>query len=264
VEGDRQERANDAGLRVLVAEDNVLNLDLAVRLFERRGHTVTVARNGAEALEILARETFDLVCMDVQMPVMDGLTATAELRAREAGTGGHVPVIAMTAHAMKGDRERCLEAGMDEYVAKPIDTDELFAVVETVVARQAGRSSAEGEDRTAPDEVLDRDDLMARLDGCHELVGELVDLFRSESHRVMHEIRRAIDERDPEQLMRTAHCLKGAVANLSSRTAFDAALRMEQIGRASEFELAEDARRALEHEIDRLQAALASLTDEKR
>jgi len=121
-------------LRILLAEDNAVNQHLARRLLEKRGHTVAVAADGREALEALDREPFDLVLMDVQMPVMDGFEATAALRARESSTARHLPVIALTAHAMKGDHERCLKAGMDGYVTKPVKAETLFAAIEAALA----------------------------------------------------------------------------------------------------------------------------------
>ena len=123
-------------LRILLAEDNPVNQTVARKFMERRGHTVTVAGNGQEAIELAGQQTFDLVLMDVQMPEMDGFTATAALRAMEAGTGRHLPIIAMTAHAMKGDEERCLQAGMDAYLAKPIHPSSLFALVEEVCGQR--------------------------------------------------------------------------------------------------------------------------------
>ena len=127
-----------ARLRVLLAEDNAVNRMVAVRLLEKRGHTVVAVENGREALHALDREPFDVVMMDVQMPEMDGLEATAAVRAREGVRGGHVPIVALTAHAMKGDRERCLEAGMDAYVSKPVNAEELFATLARLVP-EAGR-----------------------------------------------------------------------------------------------------------------------------
>jgi CheY-like chemotaxis protein len=117
-------------LRILLVEDNAVNRTLAVRLLEKRGHAVTVAGDGRAALEALEKDSFDLVLMDVQMPVMDGLEATRAIRAKEKQTGGHLPVVAMTAHALKEDQERCLSAGMDDYVSKPIRTSELFAAID--------------------------------------------------------------------------------------------------------------------------------------
>ena len=116
--------------RVLLAEDNLVNQTVALCLLQKRGYEVEVAATGRDALEKLAREKFDLVLMDVQMPEMDGFEATAAIREIEKATGDHLPIIAMTARAMKGDRERCLAAGMDGYVAKPIQSQELFAQIE--------------------------------------------------------------------------------------------------------------------------------------
>jgi CheY-like chemotaxis protein len=123
-------REGRPSLRILLAEDNAVNQRLAARLLEKRGHTVVVAATGREAVEAFSRQKFDLVMMDVQMPEMDGFQATAAIRTRENGTGVHTPIIAMTAHAMTGDRERCLAAGMDGYVSKPIQAQELFGAVE--------------------------------------------------------------------------------------------------------------------------------------
>jgi CheY-like chemotaxis protein len=125
--------ANDAapsvGARILLVEDNAVNRAIAIRLLEKRGHQVIAVENGALAVDITATERFDLVLMDVQMPVMDGLTATARIRSRERDSGGHIPIIAVTAHALDEDRTRCLDAGMDDYVPKPIRTADLFATI---------------------------------------------------------------------------------------------------------------------------------------
>jgi CheY-like chemotaxis protein len=125
---------NPRKLRVLLAEDNVVNQKLASRLLEKRGHTVVTVGSGREAVRALQTERFDLVLMDVQMPDIDGLEATAAIRAQEHALDAHTPIIAMTAHAMAGDRERCLAAGMDGYVSKPIQAKELFAAIEAVFA----------------------------------------------------------------------------------------------------------------------------------
>jgi CheY-like chemotaxis protein len=125
-----KETARARVLRILLAEDNAVNQKLAVRMLEKHGHKVVVANNGKEALAALQAASFDVVLMDVQMPEMGGLEATAQIRIAEQGTGRHIPVIAMTAHAMKGDRERCLEAGMDGYVSKPVQPKELLAAIE--------------------------------------------------------------------------------------------------------------------------------------
>jgi CheY-like chemotaxis protein len=126
-------RKERRGLRILLAEDNAVNQLIASRVLEGRGHHVTICGNGREALEWLARERFDLILMDVQMPEVDGFEAAAAIRTKEAATGGRIPIIAMTAHALKGDRERCLAAGMDDYVSKPIEPDTLFETIERLL-----------------------------------------------------------------------------------------------------------------------------------
>jgi CheY-like chemotaxis protein len=130
-------REPGTSLRILLAEDNPVNQRLASRLLEKRGHSVVVAGNGRGALEALEKEYFDLVFMDVQMPVMDGFEATAAIRKKEGDSGIHLPVVALTAHAMKGDREKCLAGGMDGYLTKPIQPQELDELLQSYIARRA-------------------------------------------------------------------------------------------------------------------------------
>jgi CheY-like chemotaxis protein len=122
---------SERSLRILLAEDNLVNQKLAVKLLEKRGHVVTIANNGREAVEHFDAAAFDLVLMDMQMPEMDGVQATAAIRGRECLTGAHTPIIAMTAHVMSGDRERCFAAGMDAYLPKPVDSSALYHVIES-------------------------------------------------------------------------------------------------------------------------------------
>jgi CheY-like chemotaxis protein len=126
-------------LNILLVEDNVINHTLATRILEKRGHTVTLAMSGTEALAAMETRSFDLVLMDVQMPGMDGFQATAIIRTRELALGRHTPIMAMTAHAMKGDRQRCLQAGMDGYVSKPIKITELFEEINNLVLANVER-----------------------------------------------------------------------------------------------------------------------------
>jgi CheY-like chemotaxis protein len=125
------------GLRILLAEDNRVNQELAARLLAKLGHSSVIANNGLEALALLATEVFDLVLMDIQMPEMDGIAATQQIRERETFTGAHMPIIAMTAHALKGDRQRCLDAGMDGYVSKPISAKDLQAAILSLLPLEA-------------------------------------------------------------------------------------------------------------------------------
>jgi CheY-like chemotaxis protein len=135
-------------LRVLLAEDNKINQKLAASLLRKQGHVVVIAGTGLEALEALEREPFDVVLMDVQMPEMDGLTAAAAIREKEKGTNTHLPIVALTAHAMKGDRERCLAVGMDAYVSKPLRAEELFEALAQVIPIPTDPPSEDAEKAT--------------------------------------------------------------------------------------------------------------------
>jgi two-component system, sensor histidine kinase and response regulator len=137
-------------LRVLLAEDNAANQMLAVRVLEKRGYSVPVVGNGREALNALETESFDLVLMDVQMPEVDGLEATAAIRTKEKSTGGHIPIIAMTAHSLVGDEQVCLAAGMGGYVSKPIRTNQLFSVIESFFATEDQTDSIDVLEKTKP------------------------------------------------------------------------------------------------------------------
>jgi PAS domain S-box-containing protein len=245
-------------LRLLLAEDNAVNQRLAVSLLEKRGHQIVVVGNGREALAALDERRFDAVLMDVQMPEMDGLEAAATIRAREAVTGAHVPIIAMTAHALKGDRDRCLAAGMDSYVSKPLRPRELFEVLEGLVPAAADAASAPAGLKAQP-AAFDMNVALERVDGDLGLMKELAELFLSECPRHMAEIRQAITKRDASRLQQGAHTLKGSVGNFGAREAFDAAQRLETDGREQHWGQAEQDWAALEEAIGRLKPAFVGL-----
>jgi two-component system sensor histidine kinase/response regulator len=242
-------------LHLLLAEDNAVNQKLAVRLLGKRGHSVVVARNGKEAIDALERQNFDVVLMDVQMPDMDGFEATLAIRAREQETGRHVPIVAMTAHAMKGDRERCLEAGMDGYVAKPLQPTELFAAIESL-APGCDRGVAPPTPRTESAPIFDKDAALERTAGDIELLWEIVDVFLAECPHSIAGVCKAIASNDAHTLHRVAHTLKGAVSTLGAVAAKDAAQRLENMGRADDLTGAEAAFAVLQDELRRLQQAL--------
>ncbi len=245
-------------LRILLAEDNPVNQEVAVGLLEKRGHTVVVANDGKEALAALEGEPFDLVLMDVQMPEMDGFDATAAIRQKEQGSRARIPIIALTAHAMTGDRERSLAAGMDGYVAKPIRPGELFNVVERLAAGSAAAETAPPARRDA-DEVLDAAEALARVGGDGRLLSDLAELFLDNCTKLLSEIKEALDRRDGEALARAAHTIKGSVGNFAAKSAFELALRLETLGRKGDLTQAKEASAALEREIERLKTALLDL-----
>jgi len=222
-----------APLRILVAEDNAVNQRLLVRILEKQGHAVTLAGNGREALSALEAGTlFDVVLMDVQMPEMDGFEATAAIRAREKDTGAHVPIVALTAHALKGDREACLAAGMDEYLTKPIRTPELLEVI----TRLSSDAKVVLPPSVSPGPALRRlfepEVILARIGGDRALLEELVDLFLAEASEALAELGRALDEGDAGKLARAAHLLRGSASNFGPGAVPESALVLEQMGRS--------------------------------
>jgi len=247
----REERRH---LRILLAEDNPVNQMVAVRLLEKLGHTVMVVANGRDAVLMTEEQEFALVMMDVQMPEMDGFEATRLIREREAATQKHLPIIAMTAHAMKGDRERCLAAGMDGYIAKPIRPAELLAGIERFARRP------EPPPRKSPspstDDCIDWQAAWANLEGDRTLLSELALLFLDDLPPQMEAIHRAVEKKQTHDLERLAHRLKGSVGNFAAKPAFEAAFRLEKIARQGDLKQASQAVDALVCEISRLRTAL--------
>jgi two-component system, sensor histidine kinase and response regulator len=221
--------AGSRRVRVLLVEDNVVNQRVASGLLTRRGHDVTIAENGREALSRLDAETFDLVLMDLQMPVMGGLDATVEIRRRERATGRHVRIVAMTAHAMSSDRERCLAAGMDGYVSKPIDPPILFAVVEQGSAGARGAVQAPAPAR----DIFDRDGLRHRVSGDDQLMADVIRIFLEDLPPRLAAIGEAVTARNADALRRAAHALRGAAGNLSAGRLVEAARALERAGEES-------------------------------
>jgi PAS domain S-box-containing protein len=254
-------------LRILLAEDNDINQMMAINLLQKRGHHITVANNGREALALLERQVFDVVLMDVQMPELDGFKTTAAIRAREAGNGMRLPIIAMTAHALKGDRERCLAAGMDGYISKPVKSAELFTALEMFMPKVAGEAasakngSSAQSDHTAH-EVFDRTALLQYVDGDMELLRTIVERFLDKSPTMLAKIQEAIASSDSKALEFNAHSLKGTVGNFFAEPAREAATRLETLGREGNLTDARQAYGELEREMDRLGGRLAELGKE--
>jgi len=246
-------------LHILLAEDNRFNQVLACELLEKRGHTVSVANNGGEVLEALEEITCDLILMDVQMPIMDGFETTAAIRAREEESGGHVPIIGLTAHAMKGDRERCLEAGMDGYVPKPIQPDELFAVISELAGVSTAADAPVGETSAAAAVGFNRGELLERLEGDMELLGKMVELFFEDYPRYLVAIEAAIERSDAKALGQAAHGLKGPVATLSLNRALNQVLRLEDAGKRGDLQEAAAICQELRREIEQVRPHMLAL-----
>jgi two-component system sensor histidine kinase/response regulator len=244
-------------LNILLAEDNAVNRVLAQRLLQKQGHTVTSVNNGIEALQLWEENQsrqFDIILMDVQMPEMDGLQAATRIRERELGTGAHIPIIAVTARAMKGDRERCLAAGMDGYISKPINPAELAKVIQLTVPAGAKIVAVPADPvLKGPSDA----ELLGRFDGDSELLKELAGIFLQECPRMLDEIRAALGTADLRALARAAHTLKGSVGNFAMPGPWETAQRLELLANSGQLCGAQEIFHVLEQQIAQFNQILA-------
>jgi two-component system, sensor histidine kinase and response regulator len=272
-----ERRGSLRSLDILLAEDSPVNQALGLAQLQRHGHRVVVVNNGLEALTKSESHSFGLILMDLQMPEMDGLAATRAIRERERPSGAHVPIVAMTAQVVCEDRERCLLAGMDGYLRKPIRYHELVALLEQLFAdfaterapRDGDRrdlSEKEPEIRSSsgtgsagpllPQRVLDWNAALRQNDVGGNVLREMAALFLDQSHKLLSEIQAAISSGDARSLRRSAHTLKGSAAALAAEATREAASRLETIAKEERFNEAPLAGTKLECEIQRLRLAL--------
>jgi CheY-like chemotaxis protein/HPt (histidine-containing phosphotransfer) domain-containing protein len=244
-------KAPQRRLRILLAEDSLVNQKLAVGLLRRHGHSVDVANNGREALAALAKRRYDAVLMDIQMPEMDGLEATALIRARERKTGAHLPVIAMTARATRTDRDECLAVGMDDYLAKPIRASRLLETLERLVPATSEEPPAP-EPVVAAVEHMDWARALEVVQGDRDLLKDIIQAFLDECPSMLKKMRGAIREGKPTHMQRAAHTLKGSMRYLGARGAYNLADELESQSRAGSLDDAEEKLSRLEQEIERL------------
>ncbi len=251
-----------SGLRVLLAEDNPVNQEIARRQLQRLGVEVDIAGDGAAAVEAVARGGYDLVLMDCQMPVMSGYDATGEIRRREVGTGRHIPVIAMTANAMAGDREECLRAGMDDYIAKPVKIDALRAVVARWAAAAPERPAAPAPQTSPADAepVVDAaalDELRSyQVDGEPDVLDALIGKFLDSARRDCAEVRAAVGRGDAEMLRRVAHGLKGTSGMFGARRLWAISAQIEVLSKQGAIGEAGPLVSSLELELEAVARAL--------
>jgi signal transduction histidine kinase/DNA-binding response OmpR family regulator len=259
-------------LRILLAEDNEVNQMLAVRMLENYGHTITVAGNGKEALTLFEKKSFDLILMDVQMPEMNGLEATAAIRRLESQKKTHIPIMAMTARAMKGDKEECLAAGMDAYLSKPINFEKLFGAIERLLPGNQlenepviSRPDKEGQgdpSLSPKPAIINTVTLLAQVGGDIKFLSKVVDVFFETCPHHLSQIRDGITHQESEKVQDAAHALKGVLGSLQAQAAFEAAWQLEKLGRRGNLCEAEQALACLEQEIDLLKPMLIELTGE--
>ncbi|TWT84364.1 Autoinducer 2 sensor kinase/phosphatase LuxQ [Planctomycetes bacterium CA13] len=238
--------------RILLVEDVKVNQQVAINLLEKRGHHVTLASNGREAVEQFESDKFDIVLMDVQMPKMDGFEATKAIRKIEGehASAERTEIVAMTAHAMTGDKERCLAAGMDGYLAKPFKPSELFAAVEGGTIAFNEQEQATGGRTDIDGRLYNYDEMLKNTGADEELAKQLIEMFAKESVKQLREIESAVQQRDAAKLQATAHTLKGSVAIFGAKSCAASALRVEQLGKSNQFDEAdaefEDLRQGIE------------------
>ena len=227
-------RVSDRRLRILVVEDNEVNQKLAVHVLRRMGHSVVLASNGAKACEAAKRGAFDLVLMDLQMPVMGGLQAALLIREYEMGLGRRTPIVAMTAHAAARDERRCLEVGMDGYLTKPVRREDLQKEIERVTEGEAGKAESEvlDERKSSPAaETWNLNELIERVEGDQEFLRELLAVFQQDSLRNLEKAKQELANQDLAALSRTAHTLKGMLRNLSMCRDAEIAKQLESAAR---------------------------------
>lgn len=254
------------GLSVLVIEDNAVNQALLQKMLERRGHHVVVTANGADGVDRLdvAPKEFDVVLMDIQMPVMDGYEATTVIRMREAQGGlARVPIIAVTAHAMSGEREKCLDAGMDGYLSKPVSESELMATIDDTMnrVREHDLRPYDVDYASVPpaSDVFDARRVLEFAAGDQAFLRTLVDIFGDTTPKQVQALAQAIQSQDANALLRAAHQLKGSVGNFAAERARKLAAELEDHGRRKNFDAAQVALGQLQLELDELNAALQGL-----
>jgi signal transduction histidine kinase/CheY-like chemotaxis protein len=237
-------------LRILVAEDNAANQAVIMRVLQKMGHSAVLAKTGKEALALASREKFDLVFMDVQMPEMDGLAVTRAIRESEKNSAAHLPIFAMTAHAMKGDRERCLEAGMDGYISKPV----RFSDIENTLTALAMKPTPPA----APIQAAswDKESALERVGGDQELLADLCRIFLEESPKHLTRLRVGIAAGNADSVYRAAHSLKGESSYLEATRVYETARQLESMGREENLSQAPAVLEVLERELTRLQCSL--------
>jgi CheY-like chemotaxis protein len=284
------------GLRILLAEDNPINQKLAVILLQKAGYSVDAVDNGAQVLKKVQDSLYSAILMDVQMPEMDGLEATRQIREMEKATSWHIPIIAMTAHAMPGDRERCLEAGMDDYVSKPLEPKVLFNVLERWVRSGEENIVEAGQDYSSPMEIFPADlgeglfgesqptaspatkapapffkevpraaaepvnleAALHRFEGDRDFLMAMLKEYKDHLPGRLGEIREAAQDADASRLSRLAHNLKGVSLNFNADAVADIALRLEELGKREDLTDALVLVAQLDAEVHRLEEYLAS------
>jgi CheY-like chemotaxis protein/HPt (histidine-containing phosphotransfer) domain-containing protein len=262
----RSPAPRDGALHILLAEDNQVNRRLTVAMLERAGHLVDTVENGRLAVEAVRSTAYDLALMDLQMPQMDGFQATAAIRQSERDGKTHLPIVALTAHAMRGDREACLASGMDGYLSKPLRSADLIATIDSVLGRTADPVVVAGPaaDSASVEPTFRLAEVLERVQGDWDLLVELVEILKTEAPRLLHDIDTAVAEGDARAIERAAHRLRGSVASFGAVTATEQAHIVENFAREGDLTAAGPAAARLKADVDRLVVELTGVAEGAR
>lgn len=249
-------------LKVLLAEDNVTNQKLAVAILEKQGHAVDVVNDGQQAIDAHAKGGYDIVLMDMQMPEVDGLEATTAIRSFEKTSGRRIPIIALTANAMIGDRERCLHAGMDDYLSKPLRSGDLLSMMERLAGGSTATAGGAGTKPTAgaefPDDVFNYAASIEQIGDDPDLLVQLVGVFLDQLPHLLPPLEAAIAAGDARAIRQTAHALCSSVSVIAAKRARDVARKLELMGLNADLTHAEETHAELVVEFNALQSALGA------
>jgi two-component system, sensor histidine kinase and response regulator len=248
-------------LRILLVEDSPTNQKLALAVLSHLDHTIAVANHGAEALQLLAGQDFDVVLMDVQMPVMDGIEATAAIRASEKRDGTHQPIVAITAHSMAGDRQRCLNAGVDQYVSKPFRRDQLLQAIAAAIEVGSVPHAADRSGSRSLSKVVDWNVPLAQVMGDHAHLKEITNSYLIETQKLMSRLPVALAEGNARETNRLAHTVKGAMRFFVAEVATDRGQELEDLAAAGNLEEASELFTSFESEVDHVIRALQRFVD---
>jgi CheY-like chemotaxis protein/HPt (histidine-containing phosphotransfer) domain-containing protein len=247
-------------LNILVVEDNPVNQKVAAAMLEQLGHDVVLASSGRLAVQVLDKHEIDLILMDIQMPEMDGFEVTKLIRQREITNGGHIPIVAVTAHAMQGDRERCLAAGMDDYISKPIRSRSLSSVIQNLTNGSRGKKKESdpllSDAVPVTQEIFDLSKAMGVVGGDKVLFEEVANVFLEDASEKVAKIREGVVRADASAVEKAAMTLKDSVVYFGAQRAFDAASRLELMGKNGTWTEVEAAQLELEKEIKTLEVAM--------
>ncbi len=252
-----------APLRVLLAEDDPVNQKVMQFMLHSQSHAVVIANNGREAIDRISKEKFDIIIMDINMPEMDGFEATSIIRKKEKETGEHIPILAFTALAFKNDREKCIDAGMDDCIIKPVQMEDLF---KALAKHSCGAGSSKTKPETAKNEedarkIFDKEQALERIGGDENLLKELADGHIKFSSELMVKMGKALIVKDSETLVFTAHTIKGSLATIGGEKAYKIALRLEKMWRKGDISKSEEDYKLLQKEVERLHELLSKFIE---